>query len=59
MLSGLKKMVGKNHSPNGPDMPESHLIPADSMTNLNTPSVKSAKKRKNMDSLESLHHKKK
>ncbi|OXU29248.1 hypothetical protein TSAR_007484 [Trichomalopsis sarcophagae] len=47
MLSGLKKMVGKNNSPiSGMDIPENHLLSMESIHSLYTPSSKAGKKRK-------------
>lgn len=46
MLSGLKKIVGKSHSPTGIDASETNLIGSESNLNLYTPSIKAGKKRK-------------
>uniref|UniRef100_A0ABD2X0I6 Rho-GAP domain-containing protein n=1 Tax=Trichogramma kaykai TaxID=54128 RepID=A0ABD2X0I6_9HYME len=48
MISGLRKMVGKNHSPSGTETQENHIV-AEPTTQSHTPSVKVGKKRKNND----------
>lgn len=59
MLSGLKKMVGKNNSPiSGTDIPENHLLSMESTHSLYTPSLKAGKKRK-VDAAESTNVKRK
>ncbi|XP_058805658.1 rho GTPase-activating protein 11A-like [Phymastichus coffea] len=54
MLTGLKKIVGKNSSPNGMDATESRLLDIDSNQSLVTPSLKAGKKRKVTDSMDLL-----
>jgi hypothetical protein len=54
MLSGLKKIVGKNNSPNEMDASE-NLLTVETAYNLYTPSLKAGKKRKVADSTDSLN----
>ena len=58
MLSGLKKMVGKNDSHSGMDIPENHLA-VESTLHLYTPSVKAGKKRKVSDNTDGVNLKRK
>lgn len=59
MLSGLKKMVGKNNSPvSGTDAIENHLLSMESTHSLYTPSLKTSKKRK-VDAADSTNAKRK
>lgn len=59
MLTGLKKIVGKNSSPNGQDTTESRLLDVESTQPLFTPSLKTGKKRKVADSTDSFEIKRK
>ncbi|KAJ8670141.1 hypothetical protein QAD02_001400 [Eretmocerus hayati] len=46
IMSGLKKMVGKNSSPNNTEVAESRLITCESTKSLHTPALPTGKKRK-------------
>ncbi|XP_011496179.1 PREDICTED: rho GTPase-activating protein gacN-like isoform X2 [Ceratosolen solmsi marchali] len=54
MLSGLKKIVGKNNSPNEVDGSE-NLLAIETACHLYTPSVKASKKRKVQDNTDLLN----